>query len=132
MRKVFVPTNSLNDWRMLLANPIKHWKSGYSAKSLACCWMLADGFPECVRDALNSSVPGAVHDIEMLIALPEYQVALDRGKRATQCDIMVLARGEEGNFCISVEGKADEKFGHTVADWNVSDSESKKRDWTIY
>jgi hypothetical protein len=35
MSKIFIPANKPEDWKSLLAEPDKHWKTGYSAKTLA-------------------------------------------------------------------------------------------------
>ncbi len=35
MPKFYVLADGANDWRPLLAEPEKHWRTGYSAKSLA-------------------------------------------------------------------------------------------------
>jgi|GEM_PF-3281653 len=32
MSKIYTPTNGVSDWQSLLADPIKHWKTGYSAR----------------------------------------------------------------------------------------------------
>ena len=49
MSKIYIPADSPADWQRLLAEPEKHWKSGYSAKALAHCWDAADDFPGSVR-----------------------------------------------------------------------------------
>ena len=43
--KFFRPTNNPEEWRQLLAKPDKHWKTGYSAKTLAYCWQETGDFP---------------------------------------------------------------------------------------
>jgi hypothetical protein len=45
MNRIYIPTQSPEDWRRLLAQPEKHWREGYSARALAECWERADGFP---------------------------------------------------------------------------------------
>ncbi|MFC1871381.1 DUF6946 family protein [Chloroflexota bacterium] len=35
MSKFFIPANTPEDWKHLLAKPDKHWKTGNSAKTLA-------------------------------------------------------------------------------------------------
>ena len=51
MSKFFIPANNPEDWKLLLAEPGKHWKDGYSAKSLAYCWQGADDFPKFVKNS---------------------------------------------------------------------------------
>jgi hypothetical protein len=64
-------------------------------------------------------------DLEMLLALPEHQVALPGGGRPSQNDIWVLARSGDGLVSIAVEGKVAEAFGPTIADWSVDASAGK-------
>ena len=53
--KFFVPTTGMEDWQELLADPKKQWRSGYSAKALACCWEEAGGFPKSVKRVFSQS-----------------------------------------------------------------------------
>ena len=36
-------------------DPIKHWKTGYSARALAYCWGIAEGFPSEVSKLFQGS-----------------------------------------------------------------------------
>jgi len=81
MNKIFVPTNRPEDWRLLLAEPRKHWKTGYSAKSLAYSWEEANGFPGSVKRVFTSSGIGLFKNVRPLLAFPEYQVPLPGGAR---------------------------------------------------
>jgi len=74
MNKIFIPANKPEDWKLLLAEPDKHWKTGYSAKALAYCWQEANGFPECVRNVFLKSEIELFQKIELLLAFPEYRV----------------------------------------------------------
>jgi len=49
MPKFFSPADHPHDWQKLLAKPDLHWKTGYSAKSLAYSWTEARGFPSKVK-----------------------------------------------------------------------------------
>ena len=45
--RFFVPTeeaNPTNSWKLLLADPIKHWKRGHSVQCLAEAWENESGF----------------------------------------------------------------------------------------
>lgn len=126
MSKFFIPTNSPEDWKSLLADPDKHWKTGYSAKALAYAWQEAGGFPRSVKRVFKNSGIKLFQDIEMLIALPEYKVPLPGGRRASQNDIFVLAKGNGQLISIAVEGKVDESFGEVIADWKLHDMGGKK------
>ena len=83
MSKFFVPTTGPEDWRKLLAEPDKHWRSGFSAKALAHCWEDADGFPDSVTQVFSRSGVKQFTDIELLLAFPEYKVPLRGGRRAS-------------------------------------------------
>lgn len=43
MTKFYVPSTGPDDWQTLLGDPVKHWRTGYSAKTLAHCWEGAGG-----------------------------------------------------------------------------------------
>ncbi len=127
MNRIFVPTNKPEDWKPLLAKPHKHWRTGYSAKSLAYSWEEANGFPECVKKVFMSSRIALFENVELLLAFPEYKVPLRGGSRPSQNDIFVLARGNGQLISITVEGKVSEPFGDTIAEWRKDDSEGKRK-----
>jgi hypothetical protein len=113
----FLPASKPDDWQSLLADPEKHWRDGYSAKSLALSWQGSDGFPPSVKSLFDSSSVGALHDLSFLAGFPEYKVDLPGGSRASQNDLFVLAHGKRGLIAIMVEGKAEEPFGPFVSEW---------------
>ena len=110
MTNFFAPADRADDWQKLLAKPELHWKTGYSAKSLAYCWTEAKGFPAEVALALNTSTSLELHNLEFLLGFPEYDVDLPGGKRPSQNDVFVLARNQNGTASIAVEGKVSESF----------------------
>jgi hypothetical protein len=118
MNRTYIPTKRAEDWKHLLADPEKHWRTGYSAKALAYCWEGADGFPpEISRLFGESNIPAFQH-VDLLLALPEYKVALPGGGHASQNDLFVLAKAADGNLIsMMVEGKVSEAFGPTVREW---------------
>ena len=126
MNKIYVPTNSPEDWKPLLAKPDKHWRTGYSAKALAYCWQEANGFPKSVIECFNNSKLKLFSNIELLLAIPEYKVELPGGIRPSQNDIFVLARGNNQLISIMVEGKVDEPFDITVGEWERDASRGKE------
>lgn len=126
MSKFFIPVNKPEDWKKLLADPDKHWKTGHSAKVLAYCWQEADDFPHTVKRVFKTSGITLFQNIEMLLAFPEYKVSLPGGKRVSQNDIFILARSDDQLISIAVEGKVDEPFGELVADWKLKDEGGKK------
>lgn len=127
MNSIYIPSNNPADWKSLLADPEKHWKTGYSAKALANSWEAAKGFPKPVEKVLKDSGIQLFQDIEMLLAIPEYKVPLKPYRsKSSQNDIFVLAKGNYGLVSIMVEGKVDEPFGETVREWMRSDRGGKK------
>ncbi|NIO21585.1 MAG: hypothetical protein GTN76_12790 [Candidatus Aenigmarchaeota archaeon] len=125
MGRIYVPTTSPEDWRKLLADPEKHWRTGFSAKALAYCWEEAEGFPpEIVRLFSKSEIP-SFKDIELLLAIAEYQVPLPGGTRPSQNDIFVLAKAQGQWIVIMVEGKVSESFGPTVGEWKATESKGR-------
>ncbi len=110
MPRFFAPADEPADWKQLLAKPDLHWKAGYSARSLAYSWTEAGGFPGEVQAVFNESESVCLHDLEFLIGIPEHEVPLPGGRRPSQNDVFVLARGSDGLVSIAVEGKVSESF----------------------
>ncbi len=119
--KYFGALENMEDWRQLLADPVKHWKDGYSAKELAKAWAGCERFPRKVERILSQS--GL--ELTPLFGFPEYKINLPGGARPSQTDLYVLAQDGEGSlFPIMVEGKAKETFGPLVSEWKKERSET--------
>ena len=103
MSKIMIPAHSAEDWKAFLADPDKQWKRGFSARTLAHCWQDARGFPEEVKKVLRQATP--FQQIEMLISIPEHQVALPGGGSPSQNDLWVLARCPDGLVSIANRGR---------------------------
>ncbi|GAB4580874.1 MAG: hypothetical protein Fur0022_36180 [Anaerolineales bacterium] len=128
MNHIYIPTSSAGDWRKFLAEPDKQWRSGYSAKELAECWESANGFPAELQSMFAKSENQVLSELELLLAIPEYQVDLADGNRPSQNDLFVLARAKDGQLVsIMVEGKVSEPFGETLEIWLQDASEGKKK-----
>lgn len=126
MPRILSFTTGPSDWQSLLADPEKHWRSGYSACTLAHCWEAAsDGFPSEVSDALRKGNDPLLTGLSPLLAVPEFKVPLPGGKRASQNDIFVLGRSSAGPVSIMVEGKVNESFGPTLKEWQSKSSPGK-------
>ena len=123
MSKVYVPASTPEQWAQFLAEPVKHWRTGYSARTLAYSWQEAAGFPSEVESVLKAC--RAFQAIELLLAIPEHQVPLPGGSRPSQNDIWALARSGQSLVSIAVEGKVEEPFGPTLAEW-LNDSSPGK------
>ena len=121
----YTPSKGPNDWRQFLADPVKQWKTGYSAKELACSWEMSKGFPAEVQAVLNTQP--IFKNLEILFAVPEYQVPLPGGSRPSQNDLFVLARNDDELVVIMVEGKASESFGPTLGEWRANGSDGKRK-----
>lgn len=103
---------SLEDIRKRLADPVKHWRKGYSAYELADKWVNADDFPQAVRQVMDAY---PLFDGARLIeAFFERKVELETPGRPSQNDILVYAKLSNGFLAIAVEGKVKEPFDKYV------------------
>ena len=127
MSKFYIPSKGPDSWKDFLAEPEKQWKTGYSAKSLACCWEEAEGFPNSVISVFNNSEYELFHSIEFLLGIPEHQVPLPGGSTASQNDIYVLAKSSDELISIAVEGKVSEPFGDLVSIWGKEMTSGKEK-----
>lgn len=117
MNKIYIPSDSPDRWKDLLAQPKKQWKKGYSARSLAYCWQEADGFPVNIVMTFQKSKIDLFKNVELLFAFPEYKVPLLGGKRESQNDIYVIAKSNNNLISIMIEGKVSEPFDKPVSSW---------------
>lgn len=124
MANILIPASGPEDWKRLLADPDKHWKKGYSARSLAYCWHAADGIPKEILDVLGH-VP-SLANLKPVFIIPEHKVALPGGSAASQNDIWVLAEADSGLVSMTVEGKVSESFDVTVGEWFKDPSIGKR------
>ena len=122
MSAIYVPSAGPDSWRQFLAQPERQWATGYSARTLAHSWEAADGLPAEVRTALEAVVTTP----RLLLALPEHKTALPGGRRESQSDVFALIRSDEHLIAATIEGKVDEPFGPTVAEW-LHDASPGKR-----
>ena len=124
MKRIYVPTSGPDDWQQFLASPEKHWKTGFSAKTLAYSWEEADGFPKEIKRVFKGT---AFEGAEPIFIIPEYPVPLPGGKTPSYNDIFVLARANEQMACIMVEGKVSESFGELVAGWDPDSTPGRRK-----
>lgn len=117
MKRIFVPTVSGSDWQRLLGKPELHWKSGRSAMSTAACWEANEPqLPREISAVLEASGDEAIGSLEMLVAIPEWEVDLPGGDRPSQTDVLAITRNECGLVILGVEAKVDEPFGPTLGE----------------
>jgi len=121
MSRILVPSAGPESWQALLAKPELHWATGYSARTVAHSWEAAAGLPPEVG-ALLTPVFGPV---DLLFAIPERKTPLPGGRRESQSDVFALVRHAEGLVACTIEGKVDEPFGPTVAEFRVGMSPGK-------
>ncbi len=115
MKRILTPTQSPADWKPLLAKPDLHWKVGASAMAAAACWEAGDGFPSEIQAALSTG-PAELQDLDLVLAVPEWEVPLPGGATASHTDVLAVGRNERGLAIIAVEAKVDEPFGPTVGE----------------
>jgi hypothetical protein len=127
MSRIYAPTTGAHDWQWLLASPGRQWKHRASAMALADAWEHTRSWPEPVASALATD--GDLAELELLLALPEHEVELPGGGKASQTDLFVLARRNDGELVtIAVEGKAEEPFGDdTVSEWRADASPGRRQ-----
>jgi hypothetical protein len=117
MKRIFAPTKSGSDWQRLLAKPTLHWKKGASAMTTAACWESAhDRLPPEISTLLDSSRDLDLSQLALLVAIPEWQVPLYGGDRASQTDVLAVARNDRGLVVLAIEAKVNETFGPTLAE----------------
>ncbi len=126
MKRIFVPTVTGSDWQRLLGKPKLHWKSGRSAMSAAACWEESEPqLPSEISDLLEASGDKSLASLELLVAIPEWEVDLPGGERASQTDILAVTRNELGLVVLCVEAKVDEPFGPTLGEKKADASEGQ-------
>ncbi|HMC22749.1 MAG TPA: hypothetical protein VKL19_12935, partial [Thermoanaerobaculia bacterium] len=93
MKRILVPTESGADWKRLLAKPDLHWKPGKSAMSAAASWEAAgDRLPSELSAALAASNDPNLAGLELLLAVPEWEIELPGGLTTSHTDVLALAR----------------------------------------
>ncbi len=119
-----VPLHAPEDVRPFLAEPDKHWRTGYSAAELAHSWIGAGGIPSVVRTTLETASDLADADLEQ--GLFEQQTHLRSRGRPSQTDLLAILKTRDGRAVLAVEGKRDEPFGPVVRDWNDGPGKARR------
>ena len=120
--RIFVPSRGVASWQERLADPVKHWRTGFSARAMAYAWETAAGWPPEIAAILDA----AFGPCTPLMVFPEWQTVLPGGQRNSQSDALVIASHAEGLVAASIEGKVDESFGPGVAEWRHGASAGKE------
>ena len=115
MKRILVPTQSAADWKRLLAKPDLHWKAGASAMAAASSWEAAQGLPPEISAALKVG-PAELRGLDLLIAVPEWEVPLPGGSTTSHTDVLAVCTNAHGLVVVAVEAKVDEPFGPTLGE----------------
>ncbi len=128
MPVVYAPIRSAEQWKALLADPDRHWRTGYSAKALAHCWLSASGLPTELSLLFATSGFPHFRTVRPLLVIPEHSVPLPpRSTHPSQNDVFVLAKAADSALIsIAVEGKVSESFDRTLRGWMKPMSEGKR------
>ena len=126
MKRIVVPTASGSDWKRLLGKPDLHWKPGKSAMSAAASWEAAGNhLPAELDAALGASRDPDLAGLNLLLAVPEWEVELPGGLTTSHSDVLALARNDHGLVVVAVEAKVDEQFGPTLGEKRSDPSEGQ-------
>lgn len=110
-------TNGIEDWRALLADPVRQWKPGYSAMATARSWEA--GFPPEVARLLGN-------DVHLQLAIVEHKVEMPGKGGPAQCDVFALAHADGRDIALAVEAKVEEPFDKTLSEWNAANGANKQ------
>jgi hypothetical protein len=94
---------------------------------MAHCWEAADGLPPELVTLFHNSSAFRSQTPEVLLAIPEWEVALPGGTRKSQNDVFALLRCADQIISLTVEGKVNEPFGPTISDWSSPGTPGKTR-----
>lgn len=121
MARIWIPAQDASQWQSLLADPAKHWRVGYSARTLAHAWHATAGFPTEVTQVL--ATVNDLAGLEPLLILPEYKVQLPGRGHTSQNDLFVLGKAQDRQLVsLMVEGKVSEAFGEPIHTWKSADA----------
>ena len=123
MKRIYVPTGGVQAWQERLAEPMKHWRTGYSARTLAHDWEDAAGLPARVAAGLRQHF-GV--EPELLAAFPEHQVAIPGPGYKSQSDLFALIALGQQVAGVAVEGKVGEPFDKSLGEWDPLSTTGRK------
>ena len=92
------------------------WRDGYSAKELAKAWCTIPGnpTPPAVFSHFLNLLP--FPGLTPLVGFPEHRIHIDHlPGEPRNADLVVLCESGGGNVVVSIEAKAREPFGETIA-----------------
>jgi len=128
MKRILVPTQTGADWQRLLAKPEAHWKPGASAMTAAASWEAAAcALPPEISNLLESSREPLLTGQRLLVAMPEWPVALPGGSTASNTDVLAICRNEQGLCVLGVEAKVFEDFGPLLSEKRAQAASGQQR-----
>jgi hypothetical protein len=112
------PITTVADWRDIAPprGKDRHWRDGRSAKELADAWCRSGSpcVPSEVQNILHSHPD--IGELILLSGEPEVRLPFDDiAGEPRNADLVLLAEDARGRVAITVEAKADEPFGETLA-----------------
>lgn len=123
MSKICIGISDIGEWDKLVREG--HFVTGYSAKLTAESWLSVDGFPQTLG-AVFARAGEPFASLTPLLIFPEHKVPLPGGSVGSQSDVWCLAAHSSGLVSIAVEGKKDESFGPTLAEWQRTTTSGRK------
>ena len=94
----------------------------------AASWEAADDkLPSEISALLNASEQPTLSRLNLLAAIPEWQVKLPGGERPSCTDILAITRNDLGLCVIAVEAKVDEDFGPDLTEKRAEPSLGQKQ-----
>lgn len=94
--------------------------------SAAASWEAAsDQFPVEIAAALEDAEDPDLENVELLLAVPEWEVPLPGGITTSHTDVLALARNDRGLIVIAIEAKVNEQFGPTVGEKRLGASDGQ-------
>ncbi len=131
MVRICVPAASPDDWQRLLKDPVKHWRTGYSARTLAHSWHSAVEWPPEIQQLFVTVPAASLRSVQPLLIIPEKITPVAGTGEPPHSDVFVLAKAADGQLVsITVEGKVDEPFGNgnqTVSAWKNEGNVANRR-----
>ena len=83
--------------------------------SAAACWEESQPrLPAEITQVLEAGKDPSLSELQLLVAIPEWEVELHGGNNASQTDILAITRNQSGLVIIGVEAKVDEPFVPTL------------------
>jgi hypothetical protein len=112
------PITSVAEWRRLAPpKSADHWCEGRSAFELAHAWCggALPVMPAALRTLLDSR--NETRDLSVECVFPEHRIPFDgHGGEPRNADLAFVGHTSTAKIAVTVEAKADEPFGATVAE----------------